>query len=87
MNKRLGNLLSSANSAAGKWPCPHAQKRLNTLVFKTNATLCYAEKNIDGAAEVIHIINYNSELSLMNMRICYFSHLCAKIYHKYETEK
>ena len=37
----------------------------NTLMFKTNATVCYAEKNMpvcnvstsDEAADVIHIIN------------------------------
>ena len=64
------------------------RKGVNTLVFKTNATLCYAEKSIpvfnvntsDEAADVIHIINYNSHVSLMNIRIC-FSPFCTIRYH------
>ena len=66
---------------------------VNALVFKTNA-----EKNIyvynvniyvynvntsDEAADVIHIINYNSRVCLMNIRIC-FSPICAIKYHKCE---
>ena len=52
---------------------------VNTLVFKTNAEknmYVYNVNSSDEAAIVIHIINYNSHVSLINIRNC-FTPLCA----------